>query len=275
MFDKLEVRTDQGVLLTLSLQEVEEGYIISDIEGTDPVKATLTSSGFAKLDGEQFQSARREKRNIILTLDLEPDYSTSSVQSLRTKLYQFFMPKSRVSLRFFTVGAPTVDIVGIVETFDSPKFTKEPNATIGIICFDPDFYVATPVEIPGSTTSSSSEITHNYLGTVETGIVFELAVDRIMTEFTIYHRPSDDTLRSLTFSLATSLVAGDVVRISTVPGNKYATLIRSGVASSVLYGVSPQSNWINFFPGLNKIRVYTEGAPVPYSIKYTTKYGGL
>lgn len=275
MFDKLEVRTEQGALLTLSLQEVEEGYIISDIEGLDPVKAVLTSSGFAKLDGEQFQSARREKRNPIITLDLEPDYSTSSVQSLRNKLYQFFMPKSKVSLRFFTTGSPTVDIVGYVETFDSPKFTKEPTATIGILCFDPDFFVATPIEITGSTTSSSSEITHNYQGTVETGILFELAVNRAMSGFTIFHRPSDDSLRSLDFYLVTSLVSGDILRISTVSGDKYATLIRSGIASSVLYGVSPQSHWINFFPGLNKIRVYAEGAAVPYSIKYTTKFGGL
>lgn len=275
MFNKLEVRTEQGALLTLSLQEVEGGYIISDIEGLDPVKAVLTSSGFAKLDGEQFQSARREKRNIILTLDLEPDYSISSVQSLRSQLYQFFMPKSKVLLRFFTTGSPTVDILGYNETFDSPKFTPAPNATIGILCFDPDFYVATPVEITGNTTASTSEITHNYQGTVETGVLFELAVDRPLTAFTIYHRPSDNSLRSLEFSLASSLIEGDVVRISTVSGNKYATLIRSGVASSVLFGVSPQSNWINLFPGLNKLRVYAEGAAVPYSFKYTTKFGGL
>src|SRR6187431_1368607 len=107
MFDKLEVRTDQGALLTLSLQEVEEGFIISDIDGLDPVKATIVSSAFAKLDGEVFQSARREKRNIILSLDLEPDYSIGSVQSLRNKLYQFFMPKSRVMLRFFSATFPT------------------------------------------------------------------------------------------------------------------------------------------------------------------------
>lgn len=275
MFDKLEVRTDQGALLTLSLQDVEEGYIISDIEGLDPVKATLVSSGFAKLDGEQFQSARREKRNIIISLDLEPDYSVGSVQALRNKLYQFFMPKSRVQLRFFSTVFPTVDIVGYIETMETPKFTKEPTATIGILCFDPDFYDPTPVEIVGSTTSSEVETTTDYPGTVETGITFELYVDRDIAEFTIFHSPADDSLRQLDFVTAAPLVAGDVLRITTSSGNKAAILIRGGIATSMLYAVSPQSYWINLFPGPNKLRVYAEGVPIAYSIEYTTKYGGL
>lgn len=275
MLTRLEVISDQGALLTLYLQSVEQGYVISEIEGLDPVKATLVSSGFAKLDGEQFQSARREKRNIILSLDIEPDYSTSSVQSLRNKLYQFFMPKSRVLLRFYSDTFPTVNIVGYIETMDAPKFTAEPSATIGILCFDPDFYDPTPVVINGSTTSSEVSTTTDYPGTVETGILFNLFVDRAISSFTIFHSPADDSLRQLDFAVATPLASGDVLQISTSSGNKYVTLIRAGVATSLLYGVSPQSNWINLFPGENQLRVFASGVPIPYSIEYTTKYGGL
>lgn len=275
MLTKVEVRTDQGALLTLPLQDVSQGLIVESIEGLDPVKATIVSSSFAQLDGEQYQSARREKRNLIINLALEPDYAVGSMQGLRNLLYQFFMTKQRVRLRFFSVDQPTVDIEGRVESFDAPKFMKDPTARISVLCFDPDFFTPDLVTLPGGTVSTTIETTHIYPGTVETGIVFKLLVDRNISEFTLYHRPADDSLRALEFQTPTPMIAGDLLEISTQSGNKYARLTRAGVGTSILYGISPQSNWINFFPGPNKLRVYAEGAAVPYSIEYTTKFGGL
>lgn len=276
MLEKVEVLTEQGVLLTLSLQDISQGYSVQNITGLDPVKATIVSSTFGQMDGEQYQSARREKRNIILTLGYEPDFATGTMQDLRKKLYTFFMPKSRVLLRFFHTGEPVVQIYGRVESFDSEKFSREPTATVSVICFDPDFYDPSPVILPGNTTPSTIETTHSYPGSVETGILFRLMVNRpSLTELTINHRPPDDTLRSLDFATATPLLVGDVLTISTIPGNKFVTLTRGGVDTSFLFGVSPQSNWISLFPGDNKLRVYAEGAGIPYRIEYTTKYGGL
>lgn len=275
MLEKVEVLTEQGVLLTLPLQDISLGYSVQDIDGLDPVKATIVSSAFAQIDGEQYQSARREKRNIILTLGYEPDYATGTVQDLRKKLYGFFMPKQRVLLRFFQTGEPVVQIYGRVESFNSPKFQQEPKAVISILCLDPDFYDPTPVLLPGSTTSSAIETTHVYPGTVETGIIFRLLVNRAISEFTLYHRPADDSLRALEFVTASPMASGDVLTISTIPGNKYVKRTRLGVDESFLFAVSPQSNWINLFPGANKLRVFATGAAVPYQIEYTTKLGGL
>lgn len=275
MLDKVEVYTEQGVLLNLPMQDISEGYAIQSIDGLDPVKATIVSSAFAQMDGEQYQSSRRDKRNLVITLGLEPDYAVGTVQDLRKRLYGFFMPKSRVRLRFFHTGEPTVEIYAMVESMDSNKFTMDPTATISLLCFDPDFYNPTPVIFAGNTTSSTTETTHVYPGSVETGIVFRLFVNRPLMEFTIYHRPPDDTLRSMQFGTGASLVANDVVEISTSRGNKYVTLTRSGVKAPYLYGISPQSDWINLFPGSNKLRVYATGAVIPYEIEYTTKYGGL
>jgi hypothetical protein len=71
------------------------------------------------------------------------------------------------------------------------------------------------------------------------------------------------------------LVAGDVLSINTVTGSKGATLTRAGVESSVLYGISPQSSWLELMPGVNTIRVYATGAAIPLSIEYINRYGGL
>lgn len=273
MLNIVEVRTSQGALLTLPLEDVSDGLIIEEIEGLDPVKATLVSSSFARLDGEQYQSSRRESRNIKLRLGLEPDYVLSTVRDLRHRLYGFFMPKSVVNLRFYMTSGLFVDISGRVESFETALFTKEPAVDISIMCFDPDFVDTTVVLLPGLTTDTMVDTVVPYIGTVETGIKFTLRVDRSLSDFVFYHVPPDGTQRALQFSAP--LIAGDVLTISTVTGAKGATRLRATTSSSVLYGISPQSNWIELLPGDNRLRVYATGAGIPYDIEYTTKYGGL
>jgi len=272
MLVQVEVRTPNGDLLTLPLEDIDNGLIVQEVEGLDPVKATLVSTSFAQMPGAQYQSSRRETRNITIKLGLDPDPLTETVRGLRNRLYAFFMPQSSISLRF-VMDDLEVDIEGRVETFESALFTQEPVVDISIICFDPDFWDATPVVMNGSTVSSTTETPVTYEGTVETGLLFTLNVDRTLSEFTLYHRAPNDDIRVLDFSAP--LEAGDVLTISTVSGLKGATLTRMGVDSSVLYGISPQSTWTEFMPGDNFVRVYAEGAAIPYSIEYTTRYGGL
>lgn len=273
MLTTVEVRTNQGALLSLPLEDVTDGFVIQDISGLDPVQASVVSSSFATMDGEQYESSRRGKRNIVLTLGLEPDWATFTVRQLRNRLYDFFMPKSDVSLRFFTEGEATVDISGKVESFTSALFTKEPTVSISILCFDPDFYDITPGKFSSSSVATVTDTNVSYDGTIETGFLFRLLVNRSLTDFTLYNRPQDGVLRSMPF--AGALVAGDVLEISTVPGAKHVSRIQSGNTKSMLYGLSPYADWIQLFPGDNQIRLSIAGATVPYTIEYTNKYGGL
>lgn len=271
--NKAEVRTDQGVLLSLPLDDISEGYLVQDIKGLDPVPANIVSSSFANQDGEQFQSARREKRNIIFQLGLEPDYTTQTVRELRNNLYKWFLPKKNANMRFFTDDFPTVDISGRVESFDCPLFVKDPVATVSLICFDPDFYEPVQVTVAGNTTAGTASGNIPYSGTVDTGIVFNMPINRSITGFTIYHQPDGEQVQTL--QVTGNFFSGDVVEISTVPGNKYAYLTRGGIISSILYTVSPYAVWTKLQPGDNALRVYVEGAAIPYTIQYTNKHGGL
>lgn len=273
MLSKVEVTTRQGNLLSLPLEDVTNGLAIEEIEGLDPVKATLVSTSFANMDGEQYQSSKRELRNIKITLAIEPDETLESVSSVRRRVYAYFMPKTEVNLRFFTDDGAPVDIVGRVESCDAPLWAQEPTAVVSILCFDPDFFNPTETQVTGATTSGTTPITINYDGSVETGIRFTLAVNRTMSDVTIYHTPPNDTLRVLEFSAP--LLAGDQLIINTVTGQKFATLVRTSVSSPILYGVSPQSSWIELAPGPNLLRVYATGAAVPFTINYFKRYGGL
>lgn len=282
MLVAVEVTNSQGDVLSLPLEDLDVGYILQKVEGLDPVHATLVSSSFANLDGAQYNSSRREPRNIKFEIGLEPTFDTNTVRTLRKALYNFFMPKTQVSIRFKTFDEfdtdiisqnQAVDILGRIETFEGPIFEKDPIVTISFMCFDPDFLDPNPVVINGNTVADNTEIVVPYDGSVETGILLTLNVNRALPSFTVYHRPPDGTLRMMDFTQP--LANLDTLKISTLVGSKFVTRTRAGVDSPLLYGLTPQSNWLELLPGDNFFRVYAVGAAVPYSLQYTKRHGGL
>lgn len=277
MLVRVEVRTRRGFLLVLPLEDASNGLAINEIEGLDPVKATLVSSSSAGVDGAQYHSAHREPRNLKFKISFEPDYIETSVDDLRTRLYSFFMPKTEVDLRFVMSDGLYVDITGRVEDFVSPRFTEEPVADISLLCFQPDFIDPNPVTVNDLLSTDqedpATDYRIDYLGTVEVGVVLTIRPDKVVPEFTVHHRPPDGSHRQLDFS--TPLSAGDKLVISGVTGAKGVTLTRNNSDSSVLYGLSPQSAWITFEEGDNYLRVYFDGEPIQYDIEYITRYGGL
>jgi len=273
LLTKVEARNSAGAVLTLPIQDISSGYTLKSIDGLDPVKATIVTSSFANRDGVEYESARRDARNLILNIGFAPDWALTTPKALRDNLYKWFMTKQYIELRFYEDNGLVVTIVGRVESNDSPRFTSDPDSKISIICFLPDFIGMTNELISGTSVSDATESTANYIGTSETGFLFTLNVNRPISGFALYQRGADATQYELDF--ASSLLAGDILKISTAQGNKYATLTRGGVETSILYGVSPASPWLVLTPGANKLRLLIAGAPIPYTITYTDKYGGL
>lgn len=274
MLVRVEATNAQGALLALPLDDDSSGIFVQEIAGLDPVKATLVSTSFAGADGAQYHSAHREARNITAKMGVEPDYLNVTVSDLRKRLYAFFMPKSLVHLAFIHDDGLRLTIDGRVESFDFPLFAQDPEADLSLMCFDPDFIDPIIVsKLNQMSVSTAVETTVPYLGTVDVGGVFTFRPDRAVNAFTVYLRTADGQQQIMDFTVP--LLAGDKLEISTVTGSKYATLTRGGTTSSVLYGVTPQSAWLNFKNGDNKLRVYATGAPFPFDYNYITRYGGL
>lgn len=279
----MEARNSSGGLLTLQLGDTSSGFYVQEFTGLDPVKANIVSSSFANQDGAIFQSARRDTRNITIKIGLDPDPAVNTVRGLRQQLYNFFMPKSQVTMKFFVDDTDDAvedgyQIIGRVETMSSAMFSTSsgaPVVDISIICFDPDFI--DPVTVTNSSLTSADTVSTHfpYVGTSPTGLVFTLNINRTVGEFTLYYMDPNSVVWSMDVVMPGNFIAGDVVTISTVPGNKYATLTRSGTQSSILYAVSPQSTWPQFAPGDNWLRVYATGASMPASVSYNTRFGGL
>lgn len=273
MLTSIDLYSPEKGLLSLPLADISNGYSVRSIEGLDPVKAEIVSSPIALIDGSQYQSSRRENRNLILTFGIESDYVSTTVAQLRQVLYKYLMPKSSITIRFHVDFAHFADISGRVESFETPLFSSSPEIKVSIICFKPDFVSPNTVLINGNTVADSTVMDIEYAGTVDAGIEFNLLVNRALSEFTIYSQLPGGPYRSLDFiGLLQDL---DVVKIVTTPGEKKVTLTRGGLETSVLYNVSPASTWISLSPGTNQFRVQTSGDPIPYTVQYKESYGGL
>lgn len=273
MLNQVDAIAPNGESISFFFQDPSNGYMIESIEGLDPVRANIVSTGFASQDGEVFQSSRLEKRNTIITLSFHPDYSAFSVSDLRNELYKYFLPKSEVTLRFFDTDDNVYEIQNYVEDFDAPLFVKDPQAIISLLAMDPAFYNPTPVIRERETSETPVTDTLNYSGTVNSGMKFTFYPDHDMSGFTITNTVAGKPTQSLVF--AAEILDGDVITVSTVFGNKYARLIRDSIETSILYGVSPYADWINLYPGENNLQYSAEGASVPIITEHMIRYGGL
>lgn len=282
LLQALTVKNDRGSLLALPLSDISGGFVVREIQGLGPVKAVLVSSSFANLDGEQYHSSRLGPRNILLKLGIEPNYSEESTHDLRERLYQYFMPQSEITLVFnlFDKFSGSVvdqvldlEIVGRVESSETNLFTREPTIDISIMCYAPAFVDPRIILFESDTVADLTEVEVFYRGTTPTGFEFKLFPDRTVDEFMIYHRPAHGALYTVHYT--DQLLAGDELTISSSVGDKRVIRKRAGVETSQLFSLSPQSAWLNMCPGSCHFRVYATGTPVPYSIEYTEKYGGL
>jgi len=277
MLTKIEIVNPAGSTLALDMFDSSNGYVIEEITGLEPSKASFSSSTLPNFDGEQFMNSRTDKRNIVATLRLEPDDpGSTSVQELRRGLYPFFMPGTEVLLRFFMDNEFFCEIRGRIESLDAPLFTREPKAVISILCFDPYFRSndsVTPEQI-------NVDWDYDYYGDVETGI---------FAEFTLL---SDDhsgfRLRVVNSKYGTQVLEvlydfqnGDLLRFNSTPGNKELTLVRDDEEVSLLGYIAPRSVWPLVTPGANSVSIFDSGWPSsPPSVPWvdyvvTVKYGGL
>lgn len=275
--DKVEVTNSQGDVLTLSLEDASNGYAVEEIGGLDPVKATIVSSSFATMDGQQYQASSRETRNITIRLGYVLNVGTDqTIRDLRAYLYQFFMPTAEVSLDFHMADGLVVNILGRVETCEAPLFVQEPETNISIICFDPDFIDFDTVEMHSTfTTTDTAPHLVQVNGTVKTGLTsLSFTAPKTLSEFTIYHTTPAGAVRTMLVSAP--LILNDMVNLCTIKGKKSITMTRSGVTTSLMFAVSPQSVWVLLEPGLNQLYLNASvTTPAPVLIDFNNRHGGL
>jgi Siphovirus-type tail component, C-terminal domain len=271
MLTMVTVQNPSGTLF-LPLTDASQGYVVKDIQGLDPVKASLASSTMAQMDGALFQNARREPRNILVKVGLECDYVTNTVAGLRKNLYDYLMTKGFVTFSLWVDLAKWTQTIAVVESVENNMFTTDPEVDISLICFDPDLYAPSETVLDGTTTNSSDTVTIDYPGTSETGVLFQMVLPADTSEVRLYNTRPDQDIDLV--RVTGNMLANDLLTIDTNPGSKKVTITRNGLEFSILYFLDQTSDWVSLMRGPNLFRAFYGGAPSPYTLTYTVKYGG-
>lgn len=276
MINSIIITNYLGEQITLDLENPENsGFIVREIRGLGPCKATINTTEVSTNDGSIYNSARLNTRNIVFDLV----FIGTDIESLRQLSYKFFPIKKPLTLEFITDNRDCVT-TGYVESNEPNIFSSSESATISILCPDAYFY---SIEAGENITTfygedplfefpfENNSLTENliefgdirqytdavivYDGDSEIGITITIHSVGEASNISIYNTGTRqqmviDTakIESLTGS---GLIAGDDIIICTVKGKKSITLLRNGEYTNILNALDKKSDWFQLVKGEN------------------------
>ena len=249
---------------------------IRNIDGLDPVKASVSTSPFGSVDGASHTGSSVLTRNLVLTLHPNPDWDTWTYESLRRLLYSYFMPKRATRFELFSDDMIPVEIAGIVEDISVNIFSKDPELLVSVICPDPYFMSLEPIVLTGPTgRSDMAVIPVDYNGTIESGIQLKVThvADPAPTRIGIQIGDPPITY----FDVDAAVNASLYFEMSSIPMRKFVQNVNigSGVINNLLSKVRPGSDWPLLQPGINEVKIITDQGTQDWELTYFERFGGL
>lgn len=281
MIQKLElfsVLPSAPVLSLSGFMPSDDPVQIRNIEGLGPVKADIVSTGFASGRGELYQGSTTPKRNIVLTLGLNPNWDDQTVSSLRQLLYAYLMPEQWCKLRFFSDHLPTCDIEGYVESFEPNMFSEDPEVQVSIINPKPDFIDVDATLLTGMVDDGTFETVFTYLGSVATGFELRIEITPANVAYTGSFIITNVGLEEQAFAVdPVTINVAKYFKLNSVRNSKRASniAVADGASTNLLAQVTTDSVWPEIVPGENVLTVVGEETDLLWTLAYFNRFGGL
>jgi phage-related protein len=249
---------------------------IRNIEGLEPVKASVNTSLFGSVDGAAYTGSSVPSRNIVLTIHPNPDWHTWKYEDLRKLIYSYFMSKKPVRLVFYSDEDSPVEIFGIVESVDNSIFSKDQEFNVSVICPDPYFTSLDPKVVTGqSIRSGGAPRVVTYNGSVETGIRVKVSFSSGAAPTIIGIQVGDPKVSY--FNVTATVGSTLYLDMSSVAMQKYVqnVSIGSGVITNLLSKMQEGSKWPLFEQGDNNFSVITDQGVQDWELSFYERFGGL
>lgn len=275
--DVISTSTEISNTLTCHLDQraVLDLIQVQDIQGLDPVKATINTTEYADIDGGYFTGASVDIRNIVITFGYNPDWAENTIETLRQTLYQYFMPKQAIRLTFTSTHLPPVQIDGFVESMEPNIFSQDPSVAVSIICPDPPFVGVDEVTLDLITVAfvPVTVDTVGYIGSVETP--FHMVISKgsgpdvgsiiigIETQYGHFNFAADGIDATTTLEFDSTDGAREIIEH------------RAGVTGSLMGALYADPLWHKLQPGGNNLCVITGSGGQSAVVTYHPRFGGL
>lgn len=269
----VEVRNSEGSILgtiPVGRPEVTQDYFIKEIDGLGPTDASLAMSTFADYDGSVFHGGRLNQRVLVMKIGYSPNYSTDKgIGTLRKQAYTWFPPKSRIGLFINDLDRPRVYVYGYVERIEPVIFARDPEMQITFVCEEAYFASPTAITIDGIA-NTAININNDSYGDAPSGFTLTMRPNANFSRIDIRNG------RDPNIVIAYPFASGDIIRVSTTPGNKYASVQRGDEVTSLLDRLVDST--VQMFIGypVKTFNVVTAGStPVKYDVVFRPKWLGV
>lgn len=251
-------------------------FYLIDQAGQTYASADISALTIGDIDGDVITNVRTQPRTITLTLRINP---AVDVEEAKRAILQIVKLKQTGTLRW-TQNDRTMEISGIVESIDMPRWNNSVAMQISLHCMIPfwedvdetiqliddsiamqyftaeDDYSSDMLYFPDEGIPFSeydalrSRSFYNY-GDVAVGMLIEIMAFDTVTNPIIYD--ADGNFFGVGYGTKpVTLQAGDVIYISTVRGNLSVT--KNGNTNLMNY-VVPRSTWLQLHTGENIFRI--------------------
>lgn len=287
MVTALTVTNYVGESIRFDLMDPDtSGFVIANITGITPVQANINITNVTTADGGVYNSARIDRRNIVITAIYLPG---PTIEEARHKMYKYFPTKKKVQLVFET-DTRKLRTEGYVESNEVQVFTRQEYSQISIICPDPYFYSAEddgadvlsfsgieprfefpfysdesvdPEElIEFSTVEVVNGRVLSYSGDIEIGATINVRIFDNIGNITITNVSNTQSMTIVADRVADiageTFRGGDLLTIVTKKGEKTIILTRGSNRYNLLNALERKSKWITIRRGDNIFTVLAE-----------------
>lgn len=271
-------------------------FYLVDQAGQTQANADISALTIGDIDGDIITNVRTQPRTITLTLRIHPHVN---VEEAKRAILQIVKLKQTGTLRW-EQNDRTMEISGIVESIDMPRWNNAVAMQISLHCMIPfwedvdesiqliddsiamqyftaeDDYTSDMLYFPdegivfSEYNASRSRTFYNY-GDVAVGMLIEIMAFDTVTNPIIYD--ADGNFFGVGYGTKpVTLEAGDVIYISTVRGNLSVT--KNGNTNLMNY-VVPRSTWLQLHTGENVFRIDSADAStenMTFTLTYKQRY---
>lgn len=287
---QLDYISSWGELLSLTNNE---WFYLIDVDGLTTAATDISTSVIGGIDGDTINNIQAQPRGIVL--DLKVKHGTD-VENAKRAVLQVVKLKQNCTLEW-TQNNRTLQIQGVVDSIDMPRFNNSVTMQISIHCGVPfwqdlteilseinegkplHWFTSTagdmlyfPVDSPIPLGEYDTSRTRTFVnaGDVAVGMQIEVLAYGTVTNPIIYDQ--NGNFFGVGYGSKSLVMSeGDTLVINTVAGEKSVTLN----GRSQLDKIKPQSTWLQLLAGSNEFSINSDDEAVDnmtFALTYKQRY---
>lgn len=249
-------------------------YNVKSIDGLDAEEIIAKYYGSSGNTTDKFYSLVIQNRDVIVRLELNPDYTDNKTYSdLRDDLYRMIASSRTglVELWFKNGDSVTAILTGFITRLEAPKFNKIQEVTLTLRTKEPMLKAPYATVVNVDDFDPASFVVTDTLSQAPHGFKMEVNV-LADTPAMLISDPEDDRWG---FQIDYIFEEDDVLYYSSELNDKYLYVIRDDTQIHIADKIAPGSIWPIMFPGENTFSLSNSTDLSVGSISYYATYWGV